>query len=120
MSETGAVSTAPFLFCAGPQPTWRLLVSKKCRSFVANKTYAMTASANIFLPLKFTQIFELVKQLPNKEKQQLLGLLRKDQEKNMPIPEEHKKIVRQRVKKYAKNPDALIDWDKAQKMIILG
>jgi hypothetical protein len=79
----------------------------------------MATSPNIYLPLKFTQIFELVKQLPGKEKQQLLGLLQEEQEKNIPIPEEHKKIVRQRIKKYAKNPDALIDWDQAQKMITL-
>jgi hypothetical protein len=79
----------------------------------------MPAAANIYLPLKFTQLFELVKQLPSKEKQQLLGLLQEEQEKNMPIPEEHKKIVRQRIKKYAKNPGALLDWDTAQKMITL-
>jgi hypothetical protein len=36
------------------------------------------------------------------------------------IPEQHKKIVRQRVKKYAKNPELLLDWNKAQKSIKLG
>lgn len=79
----------------------------------------MPASANIYLPLKFTQIFEMVKQLPSKEKQQLLGMLQQEQENNISIPEEHKKVVRQRVKKYAKNPEALLDWGKAQKMISL-
>ena len=79
----------------------------------------MPASPNIYLPLKFTQLFELVKQLPSKEKQQLLGLLQQEREDNMPIPEAHKKLVRQRIKKYTQHPEQLIDWDTAKKRLKL-
>jgi hypothetical protein len=75
----------------------------------------MPASPNIYLPVKLTQLFELVKQLPSKEKQQLLGLLQQEREDSMPVPEEHKKLVRQRIKKYAQHPEQLIDWDIAKK-----
>ncbi|MCB9447327.1 MAG: addiction module protein [Flavobacteriales bacterium] len=30
------------------------------------------------------------------------------------IPEEHKAIVRERMKKSAQNPDRLLDWDKVK------
>jgi hypothetical protein len=33
------------------------------------------------------------------------------------ILESHKQTVRQRVKKYTKNPSGLLDWEKAQKSI---
>jgi hypothetical protein len=75
----------------------------------------MSASSNIYLPLNFKQLFELVKQLPDKEKRQLIGLLKQEQEETMPIPEEHKKLVRQRVKHYTKHPEELVDWDTAKK-----
>jgi len=75
----------------------------------------MAASSNIYLPLNFNQLFELVKQLPAKEKQQLMGLLRQEQEDNIPVPKEHKKLVRQRIKKYMQHPEQLIDWDTAKK-----
>jgi hypothetical protein len=79
----------------------------------------MPASPNIYLPLNFKQIFELVKQLPNKEKQQLLGLLHQEREDNVIIPEEHKKLVRQRIKKYTQHPEELINWDTAKKSLKL-
>ena len=79
----------------------------------------MSASANIYLPLQFKQLFELVKQLPSKEKQQLFSLLQQEREDNMPIPEEHKKLVRQRIKYYNKHPEELVDWDNAKKRLTL-
>lgn len=75
----------------------------------------MSASPNIYLPLNFKQLFELVRQLPDKEKQQLIGLLKQEREETTPIPEEHKKLVRQRIKHYAKHPEELLDWDTAKK-----
>ncbi len=36
------------------------------------------------------------------------------------IPEQQKKIVRQRIKKYTKNPELLLDWNKAKKSIKLA
>ncbi len=80
----------------------------------------MAASSNIYLPLNFSQLFELVKQLPAKEKQQLMGLLRQEQEDNFPIPEEHKKLVRQRIKHYNKHPEELVDWETAKKRLNVG
>lgn len=75
----------------------------------------MSAAPNIYLPLNFNQLFELVRQLPDKEKQQLIGLLKQEQEENIPIPEEHKKLVRQRIKHYREHPEELIDWETAKK-----
>jgi len=79
----------------------------------------MSASPNIFLPINPKQLFELVRQLPTKEKQQLLGLLQQEREDTMPIPEEHKKLVRQRIKKYTQHPEELLDWDAAKKRLKL-
>ncbi len=70
---------------------------------------------NIYLPLNFKQIFELVKQLPSKEKKELLSLLLLEREDNITICNAHKKSVRQRSKKYTRRPEELIDWDAAKK-----
>ncbi len=80
----------------------------------------MRSSPQIYLPLGFDQLFELVKQLPAKEKQQLIDLLKQEQEENIPIPEEHKKLVRQRIKHYKKHPEELVDWETAKKKLKLG
>ena len=79
----------------------------------------MAATPNIYLPLNFNQLFELVRQLPDKEKQQLIGLLKQEQEETIPIPEEHKKLVRQRIKYYNQHPEELLDWDTAKKRLKL-
>lgn len=79
----------------------------------------MSASPNIYLPLNFNQLFELVKQLPAKEKQQLIGLLRQEQEDSILIPDDHKKLVRQRIKKYTQHPEELIDWETAKKRLTI-
>ena len=65
---------------------------------------------NIALVVSFKQVFKLAQQLPPKEKNQL------EQDVSI-LLEEHKKVVRQRVKKYNRNPKLLIDEDKALKMI---
>jgi putative addiction module component len=79
----------------------------------------MSASTNIYLPINPKQLFELVRQLPTKEKEQLLGLLQQEREETMPIPEEHKRLVRQRIKKYTQHPEELLDWDTAKKSLKL-
>lgn len=79
----------------------------------------MSASPNIYLPINPKQLFELVRQLPTKEKKQLLGLLQQERENSMPISEEHKKIVRQRIKKYTQHPEQLLDWDTTKKRLKL-
>ncbi len=76
----------------------------------------MPTTKNIALSLSPKQVFDLAQQLPQKEKIQLIELLELEQYSDN-IPEEHKKIVRQRIKKYNKNPELLIDEVKALKMI---
>jgi hypothetical protein len=75
----------------------------------------MPTTTNIFLPLQFNQLVDLVKKLPKKEKQKLMVVL----EENGPdiIPEWQKQQVRKRIKKYEKNPELMIDEKTALKMI---
>ena len=35
----------------------------------------------------------------------------------IPIPEEHKKIVMDRIKSHEENPELLVDWDDVQHLI---
>ena len=70
---------------------------------------------NIYLPLQFNQLVELIKTLPKKEKQQLMNVLQQDEPAT--IPEWQKQEVRKRIKKYDKNPKLLIDEKEALKII---
>ena len=76
----------------------------------------MPTTTNIALAVSSKQVFDLAQQLPQKEKLQLIQLLELEQYADN-IPEDHKKLVRQRIKKYNKNPELLIDVVKALKMI---
>jgi len=73
------------------------------------------ASTDIYLPLQFNQLADLVKALPKKQKQQLIALLQEDVPSE--IPEWQKEEVRKRIKKYNKNPELLIDEKTALKAI---
>lgn len=42
--------------------------------------------------------------------------LKKEQE-SLEVPEAHQKIVMERFNKVRKNPDRLMDWDEAKKML---
>lgn len=75
----------------------------------------MPATTNIYLPLQFNQLVDLIKTLPKKEKQQLIEVLQQDEPAD--IPEWQKKEVRKRIKKYNKHPELLIDEKQALKMI---
>jgi len=78
----------------------------------------MPATENIFLPLSFNQIFELVNQLPKNQKQQLAKLLIKDNKvAALDVTEVQKKFVRNSIKKYKHQPELLIDEADAWKMI---
>ncbi len=70
---------------------------------------------NIYLPLQFNQLVELIKTLPKKEKQQLMNVLQQDEPAT--IPEWQKQEVGKRIKKYNKNPKLLIDEKEALKII---
>ncbi|MEO6893893.1 MAG: hypothetical protein ABI136_02600 [Ginsengibacter sp.] len=76
----------------------------------------MPDTSNIALPISPEQVFSLVQQLQLKDKIELIHLLEQEQYTNN-IPEEHKKLVIQRIKKYNKNPELLIDEDEALKII---
>ena len=76
----------------------------------------MSATSVITLPVSPKQVFALAQQLPAKDKAELIHLLEQEQYANN-IPEEHKKLVRSRIKKYNKNPELLIDEQQALKMI---
>ena len=75
----------------------------------------MPSTSNIYLPLKFNQLVDLIKALPKKEKQQLFDVLEQD----VPgaIPQWQKQEVRKRVKKYSKHPELLVGEKQALKLI---
>ncbi|MBX2923122.1 MAG: addiction module protein [Chitinophagaceae bacterium] len=75
----------------------------------------MSTSTNIYLPLQFNQLVDLIKALPKKEKQQLIEVL--EQDESLIIPEWQKQEVRKRIKKYNKYPELLIDEKKALQII---
>lgn len=70
-----------------------------------------TASNQLNLPLSFNQLFELVKQLPAEQKKKLIKVLQKEGLNN-DIPEEHKVMVRERIKN-SKASD-LLDWENVK------
>ena len=76
----------------------------------------MSNSSSIALLISTKQVFNLAQQLPVKDKIQLIHLLEQEQYTDN-IPEEHKKLVSQRIKKYNKNPELLITESEALKMI---
>jgi len=76
----------------------------------------MSNTSSIALPISTKQVFNLTQQLPLKDKIQLIHLLEQEQYTDN-IPEEHKKLVRQRIKKYNKNPELLISEAEALKLI---
>lgn len=64
------------------------------------------------IPLSFKQVIDIVKQLSPIEKQQLREVLWTEQSvDDAVIPEEHKQIVRQRIKKYENQPNSYLSWD---------
>jgi hypothetical protein len=64
------------------------------------------------VPLSFRQVVDIVKQLSPSEKQQLGEVLWAEQSADdFVVPEEHKQIVRERIKKYENIPDSYLSWD---------
>ena len=64
------------------------------------------------ISLSFKQVVEIVKQLSPSEKQMLSEVLWTEQDINdSVIPEEHKQIVRERIKKYENSPDSYLSWE---------
>lgn len=64
------------------------------------------------MPLNVDQLIEIVRQLSPKEKQKLSSVLWDEtKEEDIFIPEGHKKIVRQRLKRMAENPETNLSWE---------
>ena len=76
----------------------------------------MNTVSEISLPVTTKQVFELARQLPEKDKLELIYLLEQEQYIDN-ISEEHKNIVRERVKKYDKEPEKLVGEKDALKII---
>ena len=66
----------------------------------------------LHLPLSFNQLFELVKQLPVEQKKKLIKVLQKETPINDDIPEQHKALVRERIKN--SKATNLLDWDNVK------
>ena len=75
----------------------------------------MPTTTNIYLPMQFNQLIDLVKKLPKKEKQKLIAALQEDPP-NV-IPEWQKEFVRKSIKKYKAHPELLIPEKEAWKII---
>ena len=76
----------------------------------------MPAISSINLPISHEQVFSLDQQLPAKDKIELIHLSEQEQYMDN-IPEAHRKLVSQRIKKYDRNPELLIDEVEALKLI---
>lgn len=72
---------------------------------------------NLNIPLNFNQVVDIVKQLSPKEKAKLKEVL--DNKSEIDISEEHKNIVRQRMKASEADPSRLLNWDEVKHKIKL-
>jgi hypothetical protein len=70
------------------------------------------------VPVSFEQVIELVKQLSPAEKQQLSEVLLTEQSTDdIEIPEEHKELVRERIKKYEDKPGSYLSWNEIEQKL---
>jgi len=70
------------------------------------------------ISLSFKQVVDIVKQLSPSEKQMLSEVLWMEQDiDDIVIPEEHKQIVRERIKKYENSPDSYLSWNDIERKI---
>ncbi|HUH34105.1 MAG TPA: addiction module protein [Daejeonella sp.] len=72
---------------------------------------------NLNIPLNFSQVVDIVKQLSPSERTKLKEVL--EGEQDIVIPEEHKSIVRQRMKTSESDPSRLLNWDEVKHKIKL-
>jgi hypothetical protein len=71
-----------------------------------------TQQIQLNVPLSFTQVINIVRQLSSSEKQQLSEVLLKEQSiDDIVISEEHKQIVLERIKKHENNYGSYLSWD---------
>jgi hypothetical protein len=68
------------------------------------------------IPIGFEQVVDIVMQLSPSEKLQLGEVLWDEQNvDDIAIPEEHKQIVRERIKKYENNSDSYLSWNDIER-----
>jgi hypothetical protein len=79
-----------------------------------------TQHIQLKVPLNFDQLIDIVRQLSPKEKQQLSSVLWEEaKEEEINIPEVHKKIVRQRLKRMEESPESNLSWEDVERKIKL-
>jgi hypothetical protein len=79
-----------------------------------------TQHIQLKVPLNFDQLIDIVRQLSPKEKQQLSSVLWEEtKEEEINIPEVHKKIVRQRLKRMEESPETSLSWEDVERKIKL-
>ena len=79
-----------------------------------------TQHIQLNVPLSFNQLVDVVRQLSPNEKLQLSSILwdeTKDEE--IDIPEEHKQIVGQRLKRMEEQPESCLTWEDIERKIKL-
>jgi hypothetical protein len=70
------------------------------------------------VPVSFEQVIDLVKQLSPTEKQQLSEVLLTEQSTDdIEIPEAHKELVRERIKKYEDKPGSYLSWNEIEQKL---
>lgn len=72
------------------------------------------SNLHIKIDLSFQQLTDIVKQLSPSEKLKLNDVI---WDEKMEVPEEHRKLVIQRIRKAKQNPGRMIDWDKGSKTL---
>ena len=79
-----------------------------------------TQNIQLNVPLSFNQLIDVIRQLSPKEKLQLIGVLWDEtQNQEISIPEEHKQIVRQRLKSMEEQPESCLTWEDIERKIKL-
>jgi hypothetical protein len=79
-----------------------------------------TQHIQLTVPLSFDQLIDIVRQLSPQEKQQLSSVLWDEaKEEEITVPEGHKKIVRQRLKRMESHPESSITWEDIERKIKL-
>ena len=69
---------------------------------------------DVKINLNLKQLTSIVKQLSPSDKMKINEAI---WDEKMEIPQEHKKLVMERIKKKRQNPNRMLDWEKAAKTL---
>lgn len=79
-----------------------------------------TQHIQLKVPLSVDQLIDIVRQLSPKEKHKLSSVLWDEtKEEEVFIPEDHKKIVRKRLKRMEESPETSLSWEDIEHKIKL-